>query len=82
MKKIFHHIRRQPEAVKRHILHTLILCFAIILFFLWTYSLGTTLTSTDTGAQIKQDLKPFSVLKDNITDGLNEIKEPNLNTIQ
>ncbi len=82
MKRIFHHIRKQPEKTKRHILHILIFCFALILFFLWTYSLGTTLTSTDTGAQIKQDLKPFSVLKDNITDELNSIKEPDSNTGQ
>jgi len=82
MKKIFHHIRRQPEEVRRHVLHLLIICFAVILFFLWTYSLGTTLMSTDTGAQMKQDLKPFSILKDNITDGYNSIKEPNSDTAQ
>ncbi|MFA6353915.1 MAG: hypothetical protein WCW93_03205 [Candidatus Paceibacterota bacterium] len=82
MKKIFHHIRRQPEETKRYILHILILCFAVILFFLWTYSLGTTLTSTDTEEQIKKDLKPFSVLKDNITDGYNSIKESDLNITQ
>jgi len=82
MKKIIHHIRKQPEEVKRHILRVLILCFAIILFFLWIYSLGKTLTSTETETKMSQDLKPLSVLKDNITDGFNSIKASDLNTAQ
>jgi hypothetical protein len=73
MKRIIHHIRKQPEEIKRHILRILILCFAIILFFLWIYSLGKTLTSTDTEAKINQDLKPFSALKANLIDGYNSI---------
>ena len=43
MKKIIHHIRRQPEEVRRHILHILTIVAAIILLLLWVYSLGTSL---------------------------------------
>ena len=82
MKKIIHHIRKQPEAVRRHILYILILCFAIILFFLWVYSLGTTLTDTDIRAKISQDLKPISTLKANLIDGYNSLSEPNLGAEQ
>lgn len=66
MKKIIRHIRKQPEEVRRHILHLLTLVFAVILIALWVYSLGSNLTNEDTQAKIEQDLRPFSVLKDNI----------------
>ena len=82
MKKIIHHIRKQPEEVKRHILHVLIVAFAVVLILLWIYSLGTTLTSPDTQVKVNQDLKPFSVLKDNMIGGYNSISGPNSGTAQ
>lgn len=66
MKKIIHHIRKQPEEVRRHILNVLIAACAVILFLLWVYSLGTNLTNPDNQAKMSQDLKPFSTLKDNL----------------
>jgi hypothetical protein len=82
MEKIIQHIRKQPEEVRRHILHVLTVVFAVILVFLWIYSLGTTLTSSDTQAKINQDLKPFSALKDNLVGGYINITKPDLNTEQ
>lgn len=79
MKKIIHHIRKQPEHIKRHILHVVILVCAVILFMLWIYSLGTTLTNADMQAKTMQDLKPFSMLKDNIREQYNNIKDPESN---
>ena len=79
MEKIIHHIRkirRQPEHIKRHILHVLITICAVILAMLWVYSLGTTLGSEDTQTKISNDLKPFSSLKDNLVGGYNSISEP------
>ncbi|MFA6257549.1 MAG: hypothetical protein WC671_00880 [Candidatus Paceibacterota bacterium] len=67
MRKAIHHIRKQPEHIKRHILHIAIIICAVILFLFWIYSLGTTLTNIDTRAKISQDLKPLSILKDNLT---------------
>jgi len=78
MKKIIHNIRKQSEENKRHILHILTFMMAIVLVFLWIYSLGTNLTSSDTRAKMEQDLKPFSAVKDNIVDGYNSLSEPNL----
>lgn len=66
MKKIIHHIRKQSEEVRRHILHILIIVAGIILISLWIYSLGTSLTNPNTQIKINNDLKPFSILKDNI----------------
>ena len=73
MRRIIHHIRKQPEEVRRHILHVVVFCFAVILILLWIYSLGTTLTNSDNQTKINQSLKPFSALKDNIVNGYNSI---------
>lgn len=77
MKKIIHHLRKQPEEVRRHILHLLILAVAIIMIMLWVFSLGKSLTNPDTQLKIKQDLEPFSVLKDNIVDGYKNTSDTN-----
>lgn len=66
MKKILHHIRRQPEETRKHILHLLTLIMAIVLVALWVYSLGANFSNEDTQVKIKEGAKPFSALKDNI----------------
>lgn len=66
MKKILHHIRKQPEETRKHILHLLTIIFGIILLSLWVYSLGSNLSNEDTQNRIKQDIKPFSILKDTL----------------
>ncbi|HEV7424445.1 MAG TPA: hypothetical protein VGO21_04620 [Candidatus Paceibacterota bacterium] len=73
MKKIIHHLRRQPEHVRKHIVHVSIIIVAIILLLLWVYSLGTRLTNPDTQAKMKEDLKPLSTFKDNIVGGYQSI---------
>lgn len=75
MKKIIHHIRRQPDHIKRHILHIVTGVFAVVLVLLWIYSLGTNFTDTSTQAKMDQDLKPFSALKANLIDGYNSLGE-------
>ena len=57
MKKIIHKLRRQPEEVRRHILHILIFMVAVIMMSLWAFSLGKNLSNSDTQAKIKEDLK-------------------------
>jgi len=49
----------------------IILVLAVLMITLWVFSLGKNFSSTDTETKIKQDLKPFSVLKDNLVDGYN-----------
>lgn len=73
MRRIIHHIRKQPEAVRRQILHILVLMSAVILILLWIYSLGTTLANPDNQTKVSQDLKPFSTFKDNMIGGYNSI---------
>jgi len=69
MRKIIHHLRRQPEEVRRHVLHILIFTVAIIMIILWVFSLEKNLTNPDTQTKMKQDLQPFSTLKNNIVGG-------------
>jgi len=69
MRKIIHHIRKQPEEVKRHILHITTGVFAVVLSLLWIYSLGTTLTNDDNQAKVNQDMQPLSALKANLIGG-------------
>ncbi len=62
-------LRSQPEEVRTHVLHVLTVSASAILLLLWVYSLGTKLADTETKTQAQQDLKPFSVLKDNLVGG-------------
>ena len=75
MRKFIHHIRKQPEEVKRHILHITMVVLALILLVLWVYSLGKNFNNPDTQAQIKNDLKPLSALKSNLVGGYQSITE-------
>jgi hypothetical protein len=79
MKNVIHHIRKQPEDIRRHILHVLTGVFAVILALIWIYTLGSNLTNTNTQVKIGQDLKPFSAIKDNMEGGFNSITQPDSN---
>jgi hypothetical protein len=76
MKKFIHHIRKQPEEVRRSILHVVTIGLAVVLILLWVFSLGSNLANSNTQAKISQDLKPFSAIKDNIVSGYNDISQP------
>lgn len=76
MKNIIHHLRNQPEKIRRHILHVTISVCAVILAFIWIYSLGTNLTNQDTQAKMGKDLQPISALKANFIDGYNSLSTP------
>lgn len=73
MKKIIHHLRKQSEETRKHILHIATVSFGIILVFLWIFTLGKSFSNPDLKIKIKQDLKPFSVLKDNLVGGYQNI---------
>lgn len=75
MKKVIHHLRKQPDHVKHNILHAAILVFGIILVSLWVYSLGARSEVADENRDEKT-LKPLTVLKDNLVGGYNSISNP------
>jgi hypothetical protein len=74
MKKIIHKLRNRPEEERRHILHIIVFVLALFMILLWTFSLGKSIANKDTKIKIQQDLKPFSVLKDNLVGGYESIK--------
>lgn len=82
MKKIIHNLRQQPEEVRRNILHLVMIVCGTVLVFLWFYSLGNTITNEDKQDMAKEDLKPFSALKDNIVGGYNSMSDSTFNTTQ
>ena len=73
MRKIIHKLRNRPEEERRHILHIVTFVLALLIILLWTFSLGKSVASKETKVKIQQDLKPFSVLKDNLVGGYNSI---------
>lgn len=75
MKKIIHHLRGQSEKTKRKVLHGSTIFFAVIMILLWIYSLGVRFSDEKIEAKIKEDLTPFSTLKDNMISGYKSISE-------
>ncbi|MFZ2150208.1 MAG: hypothetical protein WAV15_03550 [Minisyncoccia bacterium] len=79
MKKIIHHIkhiRKQPEEVRRHILHVVTGVFGVILLMLWVFSLGTAFSNNENKTTLSNDLKPLSALKANFVGGYQSIVNP------
>jgi len=82
MRKFIHKLRQKPEEERRHILHIVTIVAAIVMIVLWTYSLGKSLTNPETKVKIKQDLKPFSALKENIMGGYKNISNTSSSVIE
>ena len=66
MKKIIHRLWSKPEEEKINMLYFLTLVCAIILIFLWTMSLGRTISSPEVKQKMKQDLEPLSTFKNDM----------------
>lgn len=73
IKKVVRHLRNRPEKERRHILHISMFVIVGFMFVLWIFSLGTTFNEPEEKIQVKESLKPFSVLKSNLLDGYNSI---------
>lgn len=70
MKKIIHRLNRRSEEDRRHVLHIVVFVLTIGLIVLWVFSLSKNLSSPETKARMKEDLTPFSILKDNIINDM------------
>lgn len=75
MRKLIHKLRNRSEEERRHILHIVTFVLGLFMILLWTFSLGKNITNKETKVKIKQDLQPFSVLKDNLVGGYKSIGE-------
>jgi membrane protein DedA with SNARE-associated domain len=74
MQKIINNLRKQPETRRRHILHICTGIFAVLLGMTWVYTLGQNLGDPITQSKLKEDLKPFNVLTENMVDGYNSLQ--------
>ncbi len=81
VRKIVHHLRRQPDDVKKGILNLLTLFFGIILIVIWAYTLGKDLRSPETISNFKSDLEPFADLKNDIVGGTDNSSQSEAITI-
>lgn len=76
MKKIILKLRSKPEHVRRQILHILVVTSVVIFFTLWLYSFKNHISDSDFNTKIKQDLKPFALLKDGIVESTKNLSWP------
>ena len=73
MKKIIHHLRKQKEEDRRHILHISIFVCALILFIIWSYNLGNTLAETD----FRKDFSELNEFKNNVSSDIGDFSIEN-----
>ncbi len=66
MRRIIHNIRRQPEQIKRHILHVSVIVAGVLLFSIWVHSLGGSFDSKVAENDLQKNVEPLSVLKNNL----------------
>ena len=76
MKKFILHLRKKPEHIRIQILYVLITVSTVIMFSFWVYSLGVNNSNSDMSSKLKQDLKPFSMLKDGIVNSAKDLSWP------
>ena len=77
MRKVIHHLRKQPVHVRHTIAHVLTLIFAVLLLSIWVYRLGLPASSEPAlPANSADTLEPFTILKDNLVDGYESITAP------
>ena len=68
IRNFIHRLRNRSEEERRHLLHIFTFVFAIIIVVLWIFSLSKSLTTEETKIKVKNDLEPFSILKDNLVE--------------
>jgi hypothetical protein len=75
MKKIINNLRQQPEEVRKHVLHVTTFVVTVLLFFVWVFTLGRTLSSAENKANMQTELEPISTMTDNFINGYNSLVE-------
>lgn len=72
MRKIIHNLRRQPEEVRRHVLHITTGVCAVILVSLWVLTLGARIDN-EPEVEASAGPSPIGALKANLIDGYKSI---------
>lgn len=71
IRKVVHHLRSKPEEERRQMLSLSMILVCVVMVILWTWSLGSNIKDPETKIEVKEGLKPFSVLKSNLIDSWN-----------
>lgn len=69
MRKVIHHLRKQPVHVRHYVAWATTLIFAVLLLSIWVYRLGLTTPEKEIQANTVDSFQPLNVLKDNVVDG-------------
>jgi hypothetical protein len=67
MKKIVNHFKSKPEHVRRSVAGIAAFAVTAIIFIIWMWLLYHRLSSPEVKAAIANDLKPISVIRDDIS---------------
>ncbi len=71
MLNIIENLKKEPEHVRKKILHFVLIIFAIILILLWGLILKSRFSSQEFNDSLKEDTKPFNTLTDGLSNNLN-----------
>ena len=71
MLNIIENLKKEPEHVRKKVLHTLLVIFAIILILIWGVVLKFRFSSQEFNNNLKEDTKPFNTLTDGLSNNLN-----------
>lgn len=71
MRKVIHHLRKQPEEVRRHVLHVATGVCAVLLISMWVFSLGVRANREPEVEAVGPS--PIGALKANLIDGYQSI---------
>jgi hypothetical protein len=73
MKKFIEKLRSKPEHIRKNILYATTFSVTGLILIIWIYSLVSHLSSPETREAFRNDLKPLTVIKDNLSDAYQNI---------
>ncbi|HEY4714966.1 MAG TPA: hypothetical protein VIH31_00460 [Candidatus Paceibacterota bacterium] len=68
MQKFLEKLRSKPEHIRKNILYIATFSITGIIVIIWIYSLANHFSAPETKEAFRNDLKPLTVIKDNLTD--------------
>jgi len=68
MRKLVQNLREKPEHVRKHILHITTFGLTCLVVLFWVYTLQARFSSPEVKEAFRNDLKPLTVLGDDIVN--------------
>lgn len=76
MREIIHKLRKNPEHIRVKILYGAMIVSGFLLFGAWIFMISGQTTTPSQKVAIKENLKPFSMLKSSIIDSTKKLSWP------